>query len=95
MGVTVLLHVSSTPNFPERRCFHGLSCCKGLVITHLTMWEAPFAFSGPLGVVVCAPMEGALSLAEGRGCPQRPAGAKLFFTISGYELGCRLYFCAV
>lgn len=51
-----------------------------LVVMHLTMWKAQFAFSGPLGVVMWAPLEGALGLVEGRGCHggQLASGAFLY-----------------
>lgn len=44
----------------------------------LTMWEAQFAFSGPAWVVMWALLEGALGLAEGRGCPQSQLAPRAF-----------------
>lgn len=41
-----------------------------LVIMHLTVWEAQFAFSGSLGVVMWVPSETILSLEDRSICPQ-------------------------
>lgn len=96
MGGAVLLHASGTPNFPEHCCFHGLSCCKGPGYYASDYVGSTICIFWATGVCDVSIIGG---IPEPGGRTRLPAEASwcqvLFFTISGYELGCRLYFCTV